>query len=81
MADGLLDSNAETQRAACEGVKDIHEVSIIWGEAPVGVFALEVGTSGIQTFRQRRGGPTLHDFIVVVIALKQTSEIFCLVYR
>lgn len=81
MSDRLLDSDAETQRAACEGVKDIHEVSVIWGEAPVGVLALEVGTSGIQTFRQRRGGPTLHYFIIVVKALKQTSEMFCLVYR
>ena len=49
MAHRLLDADAEAQRAPGEGVEDVHEVSVVRGEPPVGVLALEVRAGGIQT--------------------------------
>lgn len=54
MADGLLYPDAETQRTPSVGVEDVHEVGVIWREAPVGVFALKVRSGWIQTFRKRK---------------------------
>lgn len=51
MADRLLDPDAETQGAAGEGVEDVHKVSVVGGEAPVGVHPLKVRTSWVQTCR------------------------------
>lgn len=51
MTNRLLDTNAESQGAACEGMEDVHKVSIIRGEAFVFMFALKVWTSWVQTCR------------------------------
>lgn len=59
MADGLLDPDAETQRAPRESVEDVHKVSVVWGETPVGVHPLKVRTSWVQTCRQRQGAVTI----------------------
>lgn len=55
VAHRLLDSDAEAQRAPGEGVQHVHKVSIVGGEAPVGMHPLKVGTGWIQTCRRRRG--------------------------
>lgn len=57
VAHGLLDSDAEAQRAPGEGVQHVHKVSVVGGEAPVGMHPLKVGTSWVQTCGQRRGNP------------------------
>lgn len=54
MANRLLDPNAETQGAPREGVQDVHKVSIIWRETPVGVLPLKVRTSWVQTCRKTK---------------------------
>lgn len=53
MPDRLLDPNAESQRASCESVKHVNEVSVVRREASVGVLALEVRTSWVQTCTPR----------------------------
>lgn len=58
MADGLLDPDAEAQGAPCEGVEDVHKVSVVRGETPVGVHPLKVRASWVQTCRQRQGVET-----------------------
>lgn len=55
MANRLLNPDAETQGAPCEGVEDVHKVSIIRGETSVGVHPLKVRTGRVQTCRQRQG--------------------------
>lgn len=55
VAHRLLDPNAETQGTPREGVEDIYKMSIVWREAPVGMFALKVWSSWIQSYRQRKG--------------------------
>lgn len=51
MADRLLDPDAETQGAPCEGVEHVHEVSIVRREASVCVHPLKVWASRVQTYR------------------------------
>lgn len=60
VAHRLLDPDAETQGAPREGVEDVYKVSIVWGEASVGVLALKVWTSWIQTCRQRQGASRIN---------------------
>lgn len=57
MANGLLDPDAEAQRAPREGVQDVHKVGVVGGEAPVGVHPLEVGTGRVQTCGRRHEHP------------------------
>lgn len=49
VADGLLDPDAEAQRAPREGVQDVHKMRVVGGEAPVGVHPLKVRTGRVQT--------------------------------
>lgn len=55
MANRLLDPDAEAQGPPREGVEDVHEVSVIRRETPMGVHPLKVRTSWVQTCRWRRG--------------------------
>lgn len=54
MSDRLLDPDTESQGASCESVQDVDKVSVVWREAPVGVLALKVRTSWVQTCRHRQ---------------------------
>lgn len=54
MTDGLLDPDAETQGASREGVEDVHKVSVVGRQPPVGMHALKVWASRVQTCRSGR---------------------------
>ena len=75
VADRLLDADAEAQAAPCEGVEDVHEVSIIWGQAPVGVLPLKVRTSWVQTCRHRiNQSPVSSLYSLIIIDLMNRSH-------
>lgn len=60
VAHRLLDPNAETQGAPRESVEDVYKVSVVRGEAPVGVLALKVRTSWVQTCKRGQGASTIN---------------------
>jgi hypothetical protein len=53
MTHRLLDADAESQRAPCEGVKNVHKVSIIWGQAVVSMLSLKVWPGWVETCKEK----------------------------
>ena len=53
MTHRLLDADAEAQRAPCEGVKNVHKVSIIWEQAVVSMLSLKVWPGWVKTCKEK----------------------------